>query len=214
MEQKNKQLMIFLAGELRSESGVRSLIQNNGFDYFAADAGLLLAERFDVLPQKILGDFDSVAKPKMDGLLVYPSEKDQTDSELALDLAVQAGYHDIWMIAPFGGRLDHTVANLCLLEAAEKRNVSLKLYDGENLAFILNEGELILSPHYRYISFFPWKTEAIISLKGFKYPLDHYHLVVEKPIGVSNEPNGPKPQIQVHDGAVLCICVENTQEEV
>ena len=120
MEQKNKQLMIFLAGELRNEAGVRALIQNNEFDYYAADAGYLLTKKLGLSPQKVLGDFDSVEKPKMDGLLVYPSEKDQTDSELALELACQAGYRDIWMIAPFGGRLDHTVANLCLLEAAQK----------------------------------------------------------------------------------------------
>ncbi len=214
MEQKNKQLMIFLAGELRCDSLVRSLIEKNNFDFYAADAGVLLAERFGVSPDKVLGDFDSMPKPEMDGLLVFPAEKDQTDSELALELAYQDGYRDIWLIAPFGGRLDHTIANLCLLDASQKRNSNLKLYDGENLAFLLNEGNHVLSSDYRYISFFPWKKEAIISLEGFKYSLDHYQLVIEKPIGVSNEPKGATPQVQVHDGAVLCICIENTQEEV
>ncbi len=214
MDQKSKQLMIFLAGELRSKASVLSKMEEQDFDYYAADGGYLLAKQFDVPLRRVLGDFDSAVKPALDDLLLYPSEKDQTDSELALELALNDGYRSVWMIAPFGGRLDHTVANLCLLETADQKGGVLKLYDGENLAFLLHEGTHTLNSHFRYISFFPWNGPVELSLSEFKYPLDHYILVQEKPIGVSNEPCGSAPTITIHRGTVLCICIENQQEEL
>lgn len=213
MEQKDRKIIIFLAGELQNKKNILSLVQSGAHAFYAADGGYLLAERLGVKVDKVLGDFDSAPKPNLDGILVYPSEKDQTDSELALHLALEDGYRDIWMIAPFGGRLDHTIANICLLEAAFEKGASLKLYDGENLAFILPQGQHTISNNYRYISFFPWKDFATISLHGVKYPLDHYKLNVGKPIGVSNEPVG-EPLINIHKGSVLCICIENKQEDL
>ena len=205
--------MIFLAGELRNEENILSMIKSGDFDFYAADAGYLPAKRFGVPLRRVLGDFDSAEKPDIDDLLIYPSEKDQTDSELALEHAIQDGYREIWMVAPFGGRLDHSIANLCLLESASLKGVTLKLYDGENLAYLLHQKEHELSQNYRYISFFPWKSNAEISLHGFKYPLGHFNLRLEQPIGVSNEPTD-LPRVEVHDGTVLCICVENTREEL
>jgi len=213
LEQKNRTIIIFLAGELKNEKNVLSLFQDEMYACYAADGGYLLAQRLNVRVDKILGDFDSAPKPSLEGILVYPSEKDQTDSELALHLALADGYRDIWMIAPFGGRLDHTIANICLLEAAFEKGASLKLYDGENLAFILPRGRHAISNKYRYISFFPWNGDATVSLNGVKYPLDHYELKTYQPIGVSNEPLG-EPEIEIHDGLVLCICVENNQEDL
>ncbi len=210
MEQKDKQLMIFLAGELRNEKNVRALMENDSFSYYAADAGYILADAFGVSLERLLGDFDSAPKPTDRELLLFPSEKDQTDSELALDLAIRDGYRNIWMIAPFGGRFDHTIANLSLLEQAKMRDVNLKLYDGENLVFIISEGRYTFSDRYRYISFFPWTGDAVISLNGFKYPLDRYELKMEKPIGISNEPSkAVTPEIQIHKGSVLCICIDD-----
>ena len=117
------------------------------------------------------------------------------------------------MIAPFGGRLDHTIANLHLLETAKRLDVSLKLYDGLNLAFLLEQGKHKIEK-YRYVSFFPWDQSATLSLKGFKYPLNEYFLTRSKPIGISNEPLGEISVAEVHYGRVLCVCVENNQEDL
>lgn len=214
MEQKNKELMIFLAGELRSKNNLQKKIQSGNYEFYAADGGYCHADELNLSLKRILGDFDSAEKPLSAGVLLFPSEKDETDSELALRLAIEEGYRNIWMIAPFGGRFDHSVANLHLLETAYKQGVSLKLYDGENLVFLLEAGAHVLNRDFRYISFFPWKETAKVSLTDFKYPLDKYLLIKEKPIGISNEPAGKCPTIQVHEGMVLCICIESIQEEI
>lgn len=200
--------MIFLAGELHSAQRVSELIQKYTFDFYAADGGIQIAQKLSLPLSRILGDFDSAEKPALPGVLLYPSEKDQTDSELALELALADGYRDIWMIAPFGGRLDHSVANLCLLEKAFFHHAALRLYDGKNLAFLLEKGVHQLASHFHYISFFPWGKNAVVTLRDFKYPLDHYTLQLETPIGISNEPLGNAPSIEIHSGRILCICIE------
>ncbi len=214
MEQKNKRLMIFLAGEIRNERSISKMIQAGVWDFYAADGGYRYAKRFCQTPQVVLGDFDSIEQPNIPNLLVFPQEKDETDAEIALNLGIKNGYSDIWLIAPFGGRMDHTIANLHLLDKALCSNVDLKLYDGENLVFLLKQGEHIINPMYRYVSFFPWEQQTILSLSQFKYPLDHYKMIKDKSITVSNEPLGDCPTVSVHQGTVLCICVENTQEEI
>ncbi|MBQ4152869.1 MAG: thiamine diphosphokinase, partial [Oscillospiraceae bacterium] len=155
MEQKNKQLIVFLAGEIRDKQRIRSLLSNNEWDIFAADAGYKYALEFNALPKLVFGDFDSMNKPELDDLLIFPCEKDQTDSELALDLAAKHHYKKVMFIAPFGGRIDHTLANLNLLKKASGAGIDLQLYDGENLVFILPHGIHRPATTYRYISFIP-----------------------------------------------------------
>ncbi len=208
MEQKEKQLMVFLAGELRNREHLMRLIRKHPFDFYAADAGYKVALDMNIHLKHILGDFDSADRPDSSNVIVFPKEKDQTDSELALDFAASEGYKSVWFIAPFGGRIDHTVANLNLLLYARALGVSLKLYDGENLVYLIDEGVYHPSNDFQYYSFFPMEETALISLNGFKYPLDRHTIKRDRSLCVSNEPNDSKLTVEVHQGSVLCVCIE------
>ena len=208
MEQKEKQLMIFLAGELRNQENLKKIILTKSFDFYAADAGYQIAQKLNLPLLKILGDFDTAEKPNFSNTIVFPSEKDQTDAEIALDAAIADGYKYIWLIAPFGGRIDHTIANINLMILAQKRGVNLTLYDGENLAFILNKGSYKIHSEYRYYSFIPMDRASVVSLDGFKYPLKRARLKRENSLGISNEPKASILNIRIHQGSVLCVCIE------
>lgn len=214
MAQEKNAVMIFLAGSMQNEANLRQLLHKKSFDFYAADGGLRIAQGLALPLKRILGDFDSAEQPSLPDVAVYPCEKDQTDSAIALDTALADGYRNIWMIAPFGGRIDHSVANLGLLEKARQNGADLLLYDGVNLAFLLSEGTHTLDNRFRYISFFPWRTPAVVSLSDFKYPLTRHTLPIAETLGVSNEPAGNSPQITVHSGIVLCICIEKNTEEL
>jgi thiamine pyrophosphokinase len=207
LEQKKQQLMIFLAGELQDQNAIKQLIQSDSFDFYAADGGYKIAEQLGIQLKLVLGDFDSIDQPKHPNVSVFPCEKDQTDSELALESAISEGYTSIWFIAPFGGRIDHTIANLNLMEYSFKKDVSLKLFDGKNLAFILPTGKHYISNAYRYVSFIPVEENAKISLVDFKYPLKNQTIYRSSSLGISNEPCGKKPEIEIHRGLVYCICI-------
>ena len=213
MAKENKPLIIFLAGDLINENNVVKLINSRSFDFYAADGGYHLARKLDLPIRKILGDFDSSTKPCEGNIFVFPSEKDETDSELALNMAVEEGYKEIWMIAPFGGRMDHTYANLCLLEKAKKNGVNLFLYDGFNLAFMLSNEVYLFDGFYRYVSFFSWSETVVLTLEGFKYPLNKYTLKRFLPLGISNELVSDCATATVEHGNIICICIEKEVSE-
>ena len=85
----------------------------------AADSGLRTAELFGVSPSLLLGDFDSLGTPPArDGLeiLRVPAEKDVTDTQLAVEVALSRGADDLVIVGGLGGRLDHSLSNLAILE--------------------------------------------------------------------------------------------------
>lgn len=208
MEQKEKQLMIFLAGELRNRENLTRLISKYPFDFYAADAGYKTALDMNIYLKHILGDFDSADQPDSSNVIFFPKEKDQTDSELALEIGASEGYKSIWLIAPFGGRIDHTIANLNLLLYARSLGISLKLYDGENLVCLMDKGTYHPSNDFQYYSFFPIEDTALISLNGFKYPLDRYAIRRDRSLCVSNEVEDSTLTVEVHQGSILCVCIE------
>jgi len=214
LEQKNKQLIVFLAGEIRNKERISTFLNLMNCDIYAADAGYQYALDFHLEPKLVFGDFDSMDKPLLKDLLIYPCEKDQTDSEIALDLAIENAYKDVWFLAPFGGRVDHTLANLALLKKACIHHINLKLYDGENLVFLLNSGTHCFTKKYRYVSFIPVVPKTVLSLEGFKYSLSKKELPLDATIGISNETITDKPIVTVHNGTALCICIEHQQEEL
>ena len=89
-------------------------IPADGF-VLCADKGYSYALRAGVMPDVIIGDFDSCTDPipEADFVTRLPREKDYTDTVHCIDKAIQLGYDDIVLFAATGGRLDHTVGNLC-----------------------------------------------------------------------------------------------------
>ena len=112
----------------------------------AADSGCTQIKRlcdnvFHILPNLLLGDMDSFDKKKALELfpntefMQYPKEKDYTDTQLALKIAIDMGYTDIEIIGGTGGRCDHYLANLLLFKYCNDNGVSLTFCDGKNKIF-------------------------------------------------------------------------------
>ena len=82
-------------------------------DYLlAADGGLAHLQAQDLTPDGILGDFDSLGYVP-EGAQVFPVEKDDTDSMLAIRRGLALGYRRFEIYGALDGkRLDHTIANL------------------------------------------------------------------------------------------------------
>ena len=86
----------------------------------AVDGGYRYFVRSGTFPHLLIGDFDSLGGVPSDlsprtQVLVHPVEKDQTDTELALDHCLDTGARDIDIIQPAIGDPDHFLANLFLL---------------------------------------------------------------------------------------------------
>ena len=113
----------------------------------ACDAGYRNAERLDLRPDLIVGDFDSAPQPKTEHeTIVLPHVKDDTDTQYAAHWLLEHGYDEITLLGALGGaRLEHTLANL-----------STGLYLAKNGVNVLLANERSeLRPHAWHTPHFP-----------------------------------------------------------
>lgn len=204
----SKTCVIMGAGEIHSLEKIREMIPENSF-VISADGGLEYLEKMQISPDLIVGDFDSLSKSH--GIprdsIVFPSEKDDTDTEIALNEAIKRGFKQVLIFGGTGGRLDHTIANLSSLIYAAENGVQAFLIDERNKAFVLSEGSHELDfEENSYVSFFNFGCDfSVISLTGFKYPLEKYKMKTSYPIGVSNEFAEKNCLVRIERGIILAV---------
>lgn len=199
-----KHCYIFAAGDLLSSPK----IPKDSF-IIAADAGFCHVERLGISANILVGDFDSLDKlPKDCQIVSFPPEKDYTDTELALNVAIENGYDSFTVFGALGGeRFEHTVANLQLAAGIAKKGFDITLTDGVTYIDALNCGEKVFdSSHTGFISVFSFDGEAKgVTLKNLKYEIDNVTLPCTGTLGVSNEFIGKEAAVSVNDGTLLII---------
>lgn len=176
-----------------------------------ADGGLEKVENLQLIPNSIIGDLDSVddivLKKYLDmniELKKYSAEKNYTDMELAIEYAIKKGFNDIILIGATGLRLDHTVANIMLIERYYKKGIHIKVIDNNNCIQIVTNNMEINNKRNYFVSIVPI-TDSIegISLMGFKYPLDSVDVKRGSTLCISNQITSEKGNILLDKGAAL-----------
>lgn len=192
----------------------KSSLEDMKVDYvICADGGLEKAEKLKVVPDLILGDFDSVNRDvlekykKNSEIMKFPAEKDFTDMELSIETAVKKGFKDIVMVGATGGpRLDHSLANMMLLEKYYKFGINIIIIDNNNKIQIVSDNcnMLLDKKEGSFVSLIPL-TENIsgLTLEGFKYALNRVVVKRGSTLCVSNEIISDKGRIILEKGTAL-----------
>ncbi len=153
------------------------------------DGGALSIIASGYRPQFALGDFDSGNLAEIasycDLIKIYPSRKDYGDLELAVMEISKFNPEKIFIYNATGDRLDHFLATVNVLVKYPKLNI--EILDCRNSIKLLVKDALISKTNYKYLSLFALEDETIISLKGFKYNLENYHLARFDNLCLSNE---------------------------
>ena len=159
-----------------------------------ADKGLLYAKKLDIKPDIILGDFDSCNKDVMeefstDEKIIAPCEKDDTDTGLAMQKAIETGADEILLVGGTGTRLDHVLGNIGQLFYAHSKGVKAELIDANNRMRVLDHKSTVSKKDQfgKYVSLIPIYEAKGVTLQGFKYPLNNDTLVFHESWGISNE---------------------------
>lgn len=192
------------------------------FDYkpdllIAADSGLEVFDRLHIIPDYIIGDFDSLSDKSL--LEKYrklsreirhlPCEKDYTDMKMACDLSMEKGAKSIILLGAVGTRLDHTLGNVLMLRYLNDAGVQGVIVDSCNRISCVGEGIRNFSKkdsRASYISFLPvFEPGAIISLHGFKYDVEDFELNVPDVTTISNELEKETCQLIVKKGSLLVV---------
>ena len=177
----------------------------------AADSGYNNALLLGETPSLVLGDFDSlgdgVKLPNGIERLQVPSEKDFTDTQLAVETAIARGANEIVIIGGLDGRLDHTLSNLSILEDLSKKRVYATLTNGYNrVRYVENTSALIARSGFYYLSLLCVTEKAMgVSVEGCKYPLKNATLERGFQYAVSNEITGNCALVSVRRGGIYVI---------
>lgn len=180
-------------------------VKDTELDYIGVDQGISHLLHQNITPVIALGDMDSIDDIQLlEGLQVdrVSSIKDDTDTALAIQYAIEKGYNEIDLYGVTQNRMDHFLAVLCLLE--QYQDYAITIYDQQNKIYVLKPGiHKILKDGYHYFSVFAFE-ESYITLKECHYLLDHYYLKRQDPLCVSNQMNEDYAIVE-NTGTVLLI---------
>lgn len=202
-------------------SFLSSRIKENNFSIgkndliICADGGYDFALSEDILPDLVIGDFDSsnynTAISENTEIIRANPEKDDTDTFLCLKYGIGKGFEDFLIIGGLGGRLDHTFANLQTMSYAINHKKSIGILDGNNMAFMIGVGKIEIERMEGYkISLFSFTNQCKVTIEGVKYPLNNYLMKNNFPIGTSNEFLSPRASITNLEGKLLIILTKES----
>ena len=187
----------------------------------AADGGAGWLDRLGRAPDLLVGDLDSVEPALVDRLAAggtavvrHPREKDASDTELAIDEALQRGATEIVLVGALGGdRLDHELANLLLLADGELPGGAIRVVRGAtSLCVVRGPDSLKLTAGVGgTVTLLPIGGDAAgVTTQGLRYALDGETLRMGRSRGLSNEVVATTAVVRVAAGTLLVIEIART----
>jgi thiamine pyrophosphokinase len=180
-----------------------------------ADGGVSNALKMGFTPDVVVGDMDSIKPGVREKIremstktkyLSASSQKDESDTQLAVEHALNLGIKKIIITGATGGRTDHTLANIILLSSPELEGIDARILTDNSDIFIVKKPVRI--------SGVPGKTITLMSLspytyfngtRGLKYELRKEKLVFSPVRGLSNKFIDKKAELDIREGTLLVI---------
>ena len=203
-KRKNSTSVCYIVGA--GSFAERRILRESGDYIIAADGGYAHLDRIGIVPDLLLGDFDSLEKiPDLEQIIRLPKEKDDTDMLFAVKKGYSLGFRKFVLYGGVGGRLDHTLANIQTLAYLSQNGASGFLVGEGRVITAITNGKLDFKREREGIlSVFCHGAEARgVELKGLKFPLNDAVLTATMPLGVSNEFIGSASSVSVKEGTLL-----------
>jgi len=207
----SKRVVIFAGGELIPE--FLDVLDEEDF-IIGADRGALFLISHGVKPDIAVGDFDSIPPEALKDIEAGSSKlitcdpvlKDLTDSEMALDLAMNIRPEQILLLGVTGTRIDHTLASIQMMTRALHRQIGCSVMDNNNYITLTGSTATVQERGYTYVSLLPLTPEVTgITLEGFQYPLNNATLKLGQSLGVSNKLSSATGTVHIESGLLLII---------
>lgn len=206
---------IVLNGEVKDYKKTKEIILEENYNYIiGADGGCNHLFKMNITPNYILGDLDSIKGEVIEYyenknviFKRYPSHKDETDSEICIYLAKWLGADEIDLFGTLGGRIDHTLANIGLMNYIKENNMKPRILTSEEeILMVKNETINLKGKKGDTISVISINGESKgVTLKKLEYPLDNATVNHLSPLGISNVMLEDECIISIKDGCALII---------
>ncbi len=208
---------IIFANGILSDPAQAHLVLRPGDLVIAANGGAKHLQKMGLLPDVLIGDFDSLSAAEVEALhlagtqvIRLPARKDFTDLELAIQHALSAGASQVLILGALGNRWDQTLANLLLAASAEYAGVQISLLDDLQELCLLRAGRLqpIAGQPGDTVSLIPLCGDAHgITTQDLEYPLRDETLYFGSTRGVSNVLLSETASVTVREGMVMCVVI-------
>lgn len=205
-------IVIVSGGTPPSKERLLEYLKEDDF-IIGADSGCNILKTYNILPNLMLGDFDSANlesveyfKNKGVECLKYPPEKNYTDTHLAYEIGKERGGKEFLIFGATGTRMDHTLGNVGLMLIALKEGNNITIIDDNNLMYAKDKNFKVQGDLMEVISFHALsdKVEGL-TIKGGKYTLEDYNLQLLEPRTICNEFLEEDIEITFKSGKILVI---------
>jgi thiamine pyrophosphokinase len=175
----------------------------------AADVGFDNARDLGIHVDLLVGDLDSAspgAAHQAQAVERHPVDKDETDLELALAAALNAGMESVTVIGTIGGRADHALGNLLVVAADRWADLRIHLRIDGTRAWVVRDRVEVHGTVDDLVSLLAVGGQATgVTTTGLAWPLSNGVLEPGAGLGMSNRLAGPTATVEVGTGTVLVI---------
>jgi thiamine pyrophosphokinase len=182
----------------------------------AADGGAASLDRLGRVPDRLVGDLDSIpdellARLTAAGVVIerHPADKEASDTELAIESALAAGATQIVLLGATGGpRLDHELANVLLLADPALAGRDVRVVHGPTTVRVLHDGGrfALEGAAGDLVTLLPVGGDATgLGIEGVRWPLVGATLHLGRSRGLSNEVTEPPASVSLERGTLLVV---------
>lgn len=210
----NKNIIIIAGGIINGQLLLDIKSQTENSFIIGVDRGLEILEELGIIPDMIIGDFDSADAKLKEKYLGAPNAiilnpiKDATDTHMAVLEALKLNPLSIIILGATGGRLDHMMGNFALMKLCLDEGIKCSIIDEQNRITIIDKQMIISKKEQfgKYVSLIPFSDEVTgITLTGFAYALSDATMIKADTIGISNEIIGEEGRISLKTGYLMVM---------
>ncbi len=198
---------IFAGGEIFAEY-IEERVESGDL-VISADSGYKNACLLCAHTNILIGDFDSLSEipDDVDEIVRLPREKDVTDTQYAVEVAIERGADEIIIVGSTAGRFDHALSMMYILEKYYEKHIPMYIVNGQNrVRYIKNSGFIVVRSQYKYFSLIAADEKVKgVSIEGAKYPLINKTLLRNHQFAVSNEITKNAALINVKKGGIYIV---------
>ncbi|HHT49913.1 MAG TPA: thiamine diphosphokinase [Eubacteriaceae bacterium] len=201
-------------GQMSNNDFYLNLFKEQRPDYvICADGGANHLKKLGIIPNTIIGDLDSISIKDLEyyknlevEIIKYPTKKDETDTQLAIQYATTLPIKEIVLLGVIGDRIDHSLGNIYLMEDIVLKGLRVSIINENNIVYLINKEIEIYGLIGEVVSLLPYsdKVTGILS-EGLEYPLYNKDMIKSNPYGISNVINKKRVKISIQSGLLLVI---------
>lgn len=205
--------VLIIAGGDKPEKRLVSKLTSSGYNkIICADGGFHNALKAGLVPDYIIGDFDSVGDlslvPDKCKLIKYRRQSD-TDVEKCVKFALAKGTKELLILGGIGDRLDHSIANIGLLAKYSDR-AQLYLFYGNTYCFAASGEVAYTARKGETVSVYGLTKNTRVTSGGLKFKMINENIFLGGKESTSNIASSTQIMLNIKNGKALIVREKNS----